>query len=129
MDDAGDACDDTDEDGIVDSVDNCPKDTNPEQEDRDGDELGDACDPTGMGGAGGGSTGTGGKIDGTLGGSGCSCRIEESRHAGSTALWVLVAGIAALAGRVRRRGARNVHKGRSGRSLGRPARGARRAAG
>ncbi|MEM7243982.1 MAG: thrombospondin type 3 repeat-containing protein [Acidobacteriota bacterium] len=36
---------DTDGDGIIDSLDNCPADPNPMQEDVDGDELGDPCDP------------------------------------------------------------------------------------
>ena len=35
---------DFDEDGVVDTEDNCPKIINPEQDDRDGDGLGDTCD-------------------------------------------------------------------------------------
>ncbi|KAK5648497.1 hypothetical protein RI129_003389 [Pyrocoelia pectoralis] len=41
----GDACDDDiDGDGIINSLDNCPKDANPNQKDVDGDGIGDACD-------------------------------------------------------------------------------------
>ena len=36
---------DTDGDGIDDALDNCPDDSNPGQEDFDGDGLGDVCDP------------------------------------------------------------------------------------
>lgn len=36
---------DEDEDGVPDDEDNCPSTDNPEQEDLDRDELGDACDP------------------------------------------------------------------------------------
>ena len=36
---------DTDDDGLPDSVDNCPTLPNPQQEDTDGDGAGDACDP------------------------------------------------------------------------------------
>lgn len=44
----GDACDDSDEDGITDVLDNCPLAANPGQEDADGDDFGDACsDPDG----------------------------------------------------------------------------------
>jgi hypothetical protein len=37
---------DADHDGIPDSRDNCPAKWNSNQKDRDGDGLGDACDPT-----------------------------------------------------------------------------------
>ncbi len=43
----GDACDDSDSDGIFDSVDNCPDDYNPDQEDTmppGGNNCGDACE-------------------------------------------------------------------------------------
>lgn len=36
---------DADDDGVADSSDNCPNVSNANQENRDGDELGDACDP------------------------------------------------------------------------------------
>ena len=36
---------DLDRDGVIDICDNCPRAPNPNQEDADGDMLGDACDP------------------------------------------------------------------------------------
>ena len=36
---------DTDNDGVVDDIDNCPAVANPDQKDTDGDGQGDACDP------------------------------------------------------------------------------------
>ncbi|MCK6592385.1 MAG: thrombospondin type 3 repeat-containing protein, partial [Polyangiaceae bacterium] len=117
QDGVGDACDDTDEDGIVDAVDNCPEVENADQADANENGVGDACDETGTGGAGGMSSGTGGRIDGTLGGSGCSCRIEESKRAGGEALWLVAAGVAALVARGRHR--KPLKSGRSGSSPGR----------
>jgi hypothetical protein len=38
--------DDADHDGFILGCDNCPNDSNPEQQDNDNDGLGDACDPT-----------------------------------------------------------------------------------
>ncbi len=43
--DTPEALADADEDGILDGLDNCPALFNPEQHDRDGDGLGDVCDP------------------------------------------------------------------------------------
>lgn len=40
---------DTDGDGVVDNVDNCPVNPNPDQTDNDGDGLGDVCDGTPLG--------------------------------------------------------------------------------
>jgi hypothetical protein len=40
----GDACDDPDGDGVVDTTDNCPDDANSDQSDLDGDGLGLVCD-------------------------------------------------------------------------------------
>ena len=48
----GDACDDSDTDGITDAADNCPNDENPDQTDTDGDGFGDACSTTGNTGGG-----------------------------------------------------------------------------
>src|SRR5262249_21686581 len=36
---------DQDADGIADASDNCPTNNNPGQHDRDGDQIGDVCDP------------------------------------------------------------------------------------
>lgn len=54
---------DTDNDGVADSEDNCPEESNPDQTDSDGDGTGDVCDntPNGDGSTGdGGSSGGGG---------------------------------------------------------------------
>jgi hypothetical protein len=40
----GGVCVDSDGDGVCDDVDNCPANSNPNQEDRDGDGVGDVCD-------------------------------------------------------------------------------------
>ncbi|HIA02022.1 MAG TPA: hypothetical protein EYN66_08945, partial [Myxococcales bacterium] len=40
----GDACDDSDGDGVFDSTDNCPNEVNPAQDDSDNDGTGDLCD-------------------------------------------------------------------------------------
>jgi hypothetical protein len=39
----GDACDDSDADGVMDRIDNCPMVPNPDQMDSNGDGVGDAC--------------------------------------------------------------------------------------
>ncbi len=39
------SCTDTDNDGVLNDIDNCPNDYNPGQEDIDGDSVGDVCDP------------------------------------------------------------------------------------
>ena len=45
LDGLGDACDpDDDNDGVLDTADNCPVDSNPGQADLDADGLGDVCD-------------------------------------------------------------------------------------
>jgi hypothetical protein len=38
-------CEDVDDDGVPDGIDNCPDDANPDQEDSLGNGLGDVCDP------------------------------------------------------------------------------------
>jgi MYXO-CTERM domain-containing protein len=73
---------DPDVDGLYNSMDNCPQDPNPTQEDGDGDGIGDACDdnpntgggaPTGSGvGGSGGSMGMGAGGNAATGGSGAT---------------------------------------------------------
>jgi len=82
---AGDACDacDDDDDDVADEIDNCPLDANPGQEDADGDSIGDACDPSGKGGAGqGGSgpgSGSGGSGQGSTSQTGAGAGRSEAR--------------------------------------------------
>jgi len=40
----GDACDDFDQDGLINAKDNCPDSPNRNQADTDGDKIGDTCD-------------------------------------------------------------------------------------
>ncbi|MGD2063421.1 MAG: thrombospondin type 3 repeat-containing protein, partial [Nitrospirota bacterium] len=54
---------DTDDDGVVDVDDNCPRSVNPSQADLDGDHLGDVCDPD-VDGDGVANDGDGSGIDG-----------------------------------------------------------------
>ncbi|MCC6623430.1 MAG: hypothetical protein IT385_19375, partial [Deltaproteobacteria bacterium] len=77
---------DRDADTIPDDADNCPDTPNPDQIDLDGDDLGDACDPT---------------DDGLTAQGGGSC---ASGPAGSGALPGLLLGLAALLVRARSRG-------------------------
>ena len=44
MEDMGAPAEDQDEDGVSDALDNCPEVPNPNQDDCDGDDIGDACD-------------------------------------------------------------------------------------
>jgi hypothetical protein len=102
---------DTDEDGVIDDVDNCEDEPNADQADLDGDGIGSACDDDeggeddggGTGGDGGGDVGGGSGGTDTAGGkdleitacAGCS-------GAGGAAGGVLAIGLAALAARRRR---------------------------
>lgn len=45
IDNDGNGGNDTDNDGVLDNVDNCPTNANPDQADLDNDDLGDVCDP------------------------------------------------------------------------------------
>ncbi len=63
---------DTDGDGVADPDDNCPNDANPGQEDLDGDDLGDVCDPDADG-------------DGDPGATDCD-DLDPARYAGAVEL-------------------------------------------
>jgi MYXO-CTERM domain-containing protein len=75
--------DDRDGDGILDGVDNCPDQPNMGQLDRDGDRLGDACDPD--------ADGDGFDDDLTVGGGGCSAAGGGSPDSAPSALILLFA--------------------------------------
>jgi type II secretory pathway pseudopilin PulG len=51
---SGNPDNDWDDDGIPNNVDNCPRDPNPNQQDSNGNGVGDACDSSGYGGGGSG---------------------------------------------------------------------------
>ena len=91
---------DDDQDGIVDDVDNCEEDYNPDQEDADGDGIGTACDDDESGGTddtgtddtgtddtggteGGGTEGGGTEGGGTEGGGGDDTGTPDSGDTGS----------------------------------------------
>ncbi|MEZ4470036.1 MAG: thrombospondin type 3 repeat-containing protein [bacterium] len=93
MDGKGDSCDeDRDGDGVENVNDNCPDHANADQLDSDGDGLGDACDDSGAGGAGGGTTDSGSEGD-------CACDL--SGRSDPSPAWLLV-GLLFLARRRRR---------------------------
>ncbi len=58
---------DTDNDGVPDPIDNCPTVANPRQEDRDADDVGDACEGDAGAGGRGGTAGPDGGTGGTDG--------------------------------------------------------------
>lgn len=121
---------DLDDDGVLDSADNCVSVANPTQTDSNGNGIGDACDPTSDGGAGeggtnegglpmndGGGTGTDGggsdsgsgtgddagrgNADDSGASSGCGCGVVGMNAAGGTSALVFLA-FAGLASRRRR---------------------------
>jgi hypothetical protein len=104
---------DTDGDGIVDSLDNCPTVDNPGQENQDGDALGDVCDPDRDGdGVANASdncptTPNPGQEDSNLNGVGDACELSVVEvptlgPGGVVILTLLLAGAAALQRRKRR---------------------------
>jgi hypothetical protein len=89
--------DDDDADGVINVLDNCPEKKNPDQEDQDGDGLGDVCDPD--------ADGDGFADDLVAYGGGCACALEPPGD--STASTLLGLGLWLL---WRRRGKRRRHE-------------------
>ena len=114
---------DEDDDGVTDDGDNCEFDPNADQEDSDGDGIGDVCDSSigggdtggsgGPGGPGGGPGGPGGDSDGfdlpreggggdvSVEGKGCGCSATDAPSGRGALLFSLLLGGVALS---RRRG-------------------------